>query len=263
MTSAIFWDEKFECSKCGHVDHKKHKIPEYIWRYLTIKTCDTSKEEKRLMLHWHHDYADSKKLVELLLKLDATHDIDVPSVAHGPEYRTDMSNFANKSFSSSWNYVGYNQAESQSYMVHDVDQHAGDDSVLPIPSDLFTSEAFNQYNVDQEDEVPADEAASAGDDEVGLDDDHLEKNFDYEMDPHSDSDFDHELYDDDGQPLVDSDNSTLIPWQEGCVYSEAQFNYLSAFASAYREARKALQHTKTGRDYKVVGRFKSSKSGFR
>ena len=33
--------------------------------------------------------------------------------------------------------------------------------------------------------------------------------------------------------------------------------------SAYREARKALQHTKTGRDYKMVGRFKSSKSGFK
>ena len=51
----ILGQEKFECSKCGHVDHKKHKIPEYIWRYLIIKTCDTSKEEKRLMLHWHHD----------------------------------------------------------------------------------------------------------------------------------------------------------------------------------------------------------------
>ena len=43
--------------------------------------------------------------------------------------------------------------------------------------------------------------------DVGLDDDHLEKKFDFEMDPHSDSDFDHELYDDDGQPLVDSDGT--------------------------------------------------------
>ena len=73
----------------------------------------------------------------------------------------------------------------------------------------------------------------------------------------------HRNADDDDQPLVDVDNSTLIPWQEGTVYSEAQYHYLSAFASAYREARKALQHTKTGRDYKVVGRFKSSKVGFR
>ena len=47
-----------------------------------------------------------------------------------------------------------------------------------------------------------------------MEEDHLEKNLDFEMEPHSDSDFDHELYDDDGQPLVDGDNSTLIPWQE-------------------------------------------------
>ena len=133
--------EKFECSKCGHVEHKKHKIPAYMWRYLIINTCDASKEEKRLMLHWHHDYADSKKLVELLLKLDATHDLDIASVAHDPGYRTDMSNYASKSFSTSRNYVGHSQAESQSYMVHDLDQPAGDSSVLPIPSDLFTSEA--------------------------------------------------------------------------------------------------------------------------
>ena len=32
---------------------------------------------------------------------------------------------------------------------------------------------------------------------MGLDEDHLEKNFEYEMEPHSESDFDHELYDDD------------------------------------------------------------------
>ena len=48
--------------------------------------------------------------------------------------------------------------------------------------------------------------------EVGLDEDHFEKNFEYEMDPHSGSDF--ELYDGDGQPLVDNDNSSLLPWQD-------------------------------------------------
>ena len=82
----ILGQEEIKCPHCGHVEHQKHKIPENIWRYLIIKNCDTSKEEKRLMLHWHHEYADSKKLQELLLKLDATHDIDVPSLAHGPEY---------------------------------------------------------------------------------------------------------------------------------------------------------------------------------
>ena len=47
------------------------------------------------------------------------------------------------------------------------------------------------------------------------------------------------------------------------TYTEGQYNYLTSFVSAYRKAWKALQHTKTGRDYKVVGRFKSSKSGFK
>ena len=61
------------------------------------------------MLHWHHAYADSQKLVELLLKLDATHDIDVSAVAHGPEYKTNMSNFASHAHTSSGNYVGHNQ----------------------------------------------------------------------------------------------------------------------------------------------------------
>ena len=140
-----------------------------------------------MMLNWHHEYADSDKLQELLLKLDSVHVVDVPSVAHGPEYKTGMAQYANKSFTSNGNYVGPNQADSRSYMTHDVDQPAGDDSVLPIPSDLFTSEAFNQYNVDDEGEGQAEDAASAGGSEVGLDEDHLEKNFDYEMDPHSDS----------------------------------------------------------------------------
>ena len=84
------------------------------------------------------------------------------------------------------------------------------------------------------------------------------------MGPHSDSDFDHELYDDDdGLSLVDGDNSSLLLWQDGVTYTEGQYNYLTSFVSAYRKAWKALQHTKTGRDYKVVGRFKSSKSGFK
>ena len=123
-----------------------------------------------MMLHWHHAYAGSKKLVELLLKLDATHDIDVSSVAHGPEYKTNMSNFANHSYTSNGNYVGHNQESlpSQNYMAHDLNQPAGDDSVLPIPSDLFTSEAFNQYNVDQKDEGPEEEVEADDDAEVGL-----------------------------------------------------------------------------------------------
>ena len=58
-------------------------------------------------------------------------------------------------------------------MAHDLNQPAGDGSVLPTPSDLFTSEAFNQYNVDQEDEGPEEEVEADDDAEVGLEEDHL------------------------------------------------------------------------------------------
>ena len=83
------------------------------------------------------------------------------------------------------------------------------------------------------------------------------------MRPDSESDFDHEKYDDDGQPLVDEDDDPLFPWQQGVDYSEGQLSYLTAFASAYREVRKALQNTRIGRDYRVVGEFQSSKTGLR
>ena len=143
-------------------------------------------------------------------------------------------------------------------MVHDLDQPVVDDSIPQIPDGMFASEAYSEYAGEDDDE-PAEASGS----DAELDEDHLEKNFEYEMDPHSESDMYHGLYDDDGLPPVDGDNSPLTPWQDGIVYTEGQYNYLTSFVSAYREARTALQHTKTGRDYKVVGRFKSSKSGFK
>ena len=144
-----------------------------------------------------------------------------------------MAQYANKSFTSNGNDVRRDQADSNNFMVHDSDKPAGDDSTLQIPDDLFTSEAFNQHTGDDDDE-PVEEAVSAAGSEVELGENHLEKNFEYEMDPHSDSDFDHELYDDDGLPLVDGDNSSLLPWQNGGTYTESQYNYLSSFVSAYR-----------------------------
>ena len=89
-----------------------------------------------MMLHWHHDYADSAKLQELLLKLDAVHYVDVPSIAHGPEYKTDLSQFANEAFTSNGNHVGRNHADSHNFMAYDSDQPSVDDSILPIPNDM-------------------------------------------------------------------------------------------------------------------------------
>ena len=103
-------------------------------------------------------------------------------------------------------------------MVHDTDQPGVEDSVLQIPDGMFASEAYNQYTGDDDD--PAEDNGS----EAELDEDHVE-NFEYEMDPHSESDFDHELFDDDSLPLVDGDNSPFTPCQDGIVYTEGQYNY--------------------------------------
>ena len=65
-------------------------------------------------------------------------------------------------------------------MVHGSDQPSVDDSILPIPNDMFTSEAFKQYSGDDYCEGPADDAASAAVSEVALDQNHLEKNFEYD-----------------------------------------------------------------------------------
>ena len=65
----------------------------------------------------------------------------------------------------------------------------------------------------------------------------------------------------DGEPLVDDEGEMLLPCQEGETYTETKIMYLTAFASAYQQARKALQHTRTGREYSLVGKFKSNKHG--
>ena len=71
-------------------------------------------------------------------------------------------------------------------MVHDMGQSEVDDSTLQIPDGMpGISEVYAQYTGDDE---PAEDHASG----VELDEDHFD-NFEYEMEPHSDSDFDHEF----------------------------------------------------------------------
>ena len=94
-------------------------------------------------------------------------------------------------------------------MVHDMDQSGPDASTLHIPDGMLgISEVYAQYT------GADDEPAEDRDSEAELDE-NLFDNFQYEMDPHSGSACDHELFDDDGLPLIDVDNSPLIPWQDG------------------------------------------------
>ena len=108
--------------------------------------------------------------------------------------------------------------------MHDLDLAEAADPTLLISSDMpGMSEIFAQATGD---DGPADDQESG----VELDEDHFAR-FEYEVEPKSDSDFDHELCDDDGQPLVDGDNDPFIPWKYGVDYTEGKFSYLTAFTS--------------------------------
>ena len=197
-----------------------------------MKNCETSKEEKLLMMQWEQGHPDSERLQELLLKLDAINFVDVPSVAHGPEYKTGMGQHVNKPSVSNTNYIKRDQEESSGFVMPDLDPMEAADLTSLISSDLpCMSEIYGQSTCDG---VPAD----APDSGVELDEDHV-GHFEYEVESDSESDFDHEKYDDDGQPVVDEDDDPLLPWPQGVDYTEGQFSYLTAFASTYREARKA------------------------
>ena len=63
------------------------------------------------MMQLEQGFPDSDRLQELLLNLDAIRFVDVPSVAHGPEYKTGMGQHVNKQFVSNGNYVKRHQEE--------------------------------------------------------------------------------------------------------------------------------------------------------
>ena len=48
----ILGHEEVKCPHCERVESRKQRIPEYIWRYLIMKNCETTKEEKMLMMQW-------------------------------------------------------------------------------------------------------------------------------------------------------------------------------------------------------------------
>ena len=170
-----------------------------------------------------------------MLKLDSLDFLDVPEVAHGPDYKFPMGKATAKPSVSDSNYAEKStEAPTSNFMTYNLDPaEAADPSKLFLPDMPEMSEVFAQTSADDLTHVDAEV--------VELDEDQFE-NFDYEI----------ELYDDDCEPLVDDGGDRLIPWQEGQTYSVGQLAYLTAFASAYREGRQALQHTRTGRDYEVV-----------
>ena len=70
-------------------------------------------------MYLEQGHLDSERLQELLLKLDAIHFVDAPSVPHGPEYKTGMAQHVNKALVSNGNYVRRDQEESSNFMMDD------------------------------------------------------------------------------------------------------------------------------------------------
>ena len=62
-------------------------------------------------------------------------------------------------------------------------------------------------------------------------------------------DWDPEIFDDDGYPLVDENGSTLVPVPREGSLDEAEASSLTAWAQGYREVRKNLRDSVTGRGY--------------
>ena len=117
----ILGHEEIKCPHCEHVESREHRIPGYIWRYLIMKNCETTKEEKMLMMQWEQGYDDSERLQQLLLKLDSMNYVDAPSVAHRSEYKTAMGNNVSQSSVSNSNYVKTDQDASSNFIVQDLD----------------------------------------------------------------------------------------------------------------------------------------------
>ena len=62
-------------------------------------------------------------------------------------------------------------------------------------------------------------------------------------------DWDPENFDDDGYPLVDENGSTLVPIPREGLLDEDEASSLTAWAQGYREVRKNLRDSVTGRGY--------------
>ena len=69
--------------------------------------------------------------------------------------------------------------------------------------------------------------------------------------------------DEDGEPLINDSGDAFLPSTEGKEYEEPLALYLMAYAAAYRDVGKALQHRRTGGDQKLVGKLKSGKGSLK
>ena len=214
---------KVKCECGNHVD-VPNELPEVYWSYLIRKDAKLSEEQRKLLHQWESGPLRGNRLIELLLRLDRTDTLVASSiVARNSQTHFETGNYVQESF-----YTP--RPEPLMSIMNSLEDSSSGVPAVIASSPLTEDDAqYNETSIEvflQEKEVEVD-------------------------DVESDDNYDHMAYDDDGEPLEDSEGEALIPYDPTYEYQEDQAIYLMAFANTYRDVRGKLQGTKIGRDYKV------------
>ena len=117
---------------------------------------------------------------------------------------------------------------------------------MPTPPPQVKARTTNSGGIDPSDPVLASLAVDGLDPKVQY---YMES--DDESLNSEDEEFDMEVWDDDGSPLVDENGFTLVPMDDNVEYDESTAQKLMTFAVTYRQVRGALQGQRKGRDQKL------------
>ena len=89
-------------------------LPDELWSYNLRRSAKLSEEQRKLMHTWDSGPKDSRKVQELLLRLDRTDSLVASQLATGPDYKNvnlvqtqNRTDSPSSSSSNTQNYVGY------------------------------------------------------------------------------------------------------------------------------------------------------------
>ena len=261
-----------KCEHCAETTRIQTDLPDPIWMYMLKRDANLSDEHRKLLHRWESEskVKTSEELVVRLLKLDRPDQLVARNLV---DHNSNSRNYFTGEDSTFDLYIpGENEPIRVTRSVLNLNSSRGQDqestrapSTAPsapsgdgegsqgsspkptIPGFLSLSQTFMQ-------------AKGCGDpecDKPECDEDHDEDEEFFECS--EDEEFDQGNFDDDGMPLVDEQSQeTLLPIDPEKTYEEEESVWLMAFGATYREVRRNLQATRTGRDQKVVKHKKGS-----
>ena len=232
-------DREVTCVHCNGKWTEQNDFPDSVWSYLLKRSANLDADQRKQIWQWDSRELSTARLADFLVRLDRSEVLIAANLAgqagkYTPAFHTQAGPLA-----SGDNVVS--------------------ESAEAIPSQpLVSAVALQSYlQSGTEPFAPSHGAVVDDDDE------------EYEVDSASDDqDYDMEAWDSDGQPLVDPNDPeeqyfNFDPQAENIT--EADAIALLAFGSMYRDSRKALAATRTGRDQKIVvksKKFKTKKRAF-